>query len=166
MEVLKNLKPYEVFRFFEEICSIPHGSGNTKQISDYLVAFAKDNKLWYRQDAMGNVIIKKPGTAGYEDSKPVIIQGHIDMVCEKDADCDIDFATEGLSLHEDGTFVFAEGTTLGGDDGIAVAFAMAILADEGTIAHPAIEAVFTVDEEIGLLGATAIDCSDLEKMLK
>lgn len=165
MEVLKNLKPYEVFRYFEEICSIPHGSGNTKQISDYLVAFAKDNKLWYRQDAMGNVIIKKPGTAGYEDSKPVIIQGHIDMVCEKDADCDIDFATEGLRLHEDGTFVFAEGTTLGGDDGIAVAFAMAILADEGTIAHPAIEAVFTVDEEIGLLGATAIDCSDLEGKL-
>ena len=118
MEVLKNLKPYEVFRYFEEICSIPHGSGNTKQISDYLVAFAKDNKLWYRQDAMGNVIIKKPGTAGYEDSKPVIIQGHIDMVCEKDADCDIDFATEGLRLQEDGTFVFAEGTTLGGDDGI------------------------------------------------
>lgn len=162
MGVLEHLKPVEVFRYFEEICSIPHGSTNTKQISDYLVAFAKEHNLWYRQDEWNNVIIKKPGTAGYEASKPVIIQGHIDMVCEKESDCDIDFATEGLRLRENGEFVFAEGTTLGGDDGIAVAFAMAILADEGTISHPPIEAVFTVDEEIGLLGAAALDCSDLE----
>lgn len=162
MGVLDNLKPAEVFYYFEKICSIPHGSTNTKQLSDYLVSFAKEHKLWYRQDECNNVIIKKPGTVGYENAKPVIIQGHIDMVCEKESDCDIDFATEGLRLCEDGEFVFAEGTTLGGDDGIAVAFAMAILADEGNISHPPVEAVFTVDEEIGLLGAAYLDCSDLE----
>lgn len=162
MGVLSSLEPKVVFDYFEQICGIPHGSSNTKQISDYLVDFAKDRNLWYRQDELGNVIIKKPGTAGYEQSSPVIIQGHIDMVCEKDADCSIDFTKDGLDLVIDDNFVYAKGTTLGGDDGIAVAFALAILDDKESIAHPPIEAVFTVDEEIGLLGAAGLDCSDLE----
>lgn len=162
MGILEKLEPYAVFHYFEEICGIPHGSGNTKQISDYLVAFAKEHKLSYRQDENNNVIIKKPGTKGYEGAKPVIIQGHMDMVCAKEADCDIDFSKDGLRLCQDGEYIYAKGTTLGADDGIAVAFALAILSDTGSIKHPPIEAVFTVDEEIGLLGATYLDCSDLK----
>lgn len=161
MGVLSNLEPQVVFDYFEQICGIPHGSSNTKQISDYLVDFAKARGLWYRQDEANNVIIKKPGTAGFEQSAPVIIQGHMDMVCEKESGCEIDFEKDGLDLAVDGNFVYAKGTTLGGDDGIAVAFALAILDDKGTIEHPPIEAVFTVDEEIGLLGAAALDCTDL-----
>ena len=158
---LAGLEPASVFGYFEEICSIPHGSGNTKMISDYLVNFAKEQNLRYIQDENNNVILFGEGTCGMEDHPPVILQGHMDMVCEKDADCPIDMATEGLDVTHNGSFVYARGTTLGGDDGIAVAMALALLADK-TIPHPPIEAIITVDEEIGLLGAASIDLSELK----
>lgn len=161
MNVCTNLEPKKVFQFFEEICGIPHGSGNTKEISDYCVAFARARGLFCEQDSKNNVIIKKPGTPGYEDSEPVIIQGHMDMVCEKESSRDIDFTREGLSLYIDGDFLKAEGTTLGGDDGIALAYAFAIL-DSDTLAHPPLEVVLTVDEETGMLGAESIDVSGLK----
>ena len=158
---LSGLEPASVFGYFEEICAIPHGSGNTKMISDYLVNFAKEQGLRYIQDENNNVILFGEGTCGMEDHPPVILQGHMDMVCEKDAECPIDMATEGLDLTHNGSFVYAKGTTLGGDDGIAVAMALALLADK-TIPHPPIEAIITVDEEIGLLGAASIDLSELK----
>ncbi len=159
--VLEGKKPQKVFKYFEELCSIPHGSGNTKKISDYLVSFARDKGFQYIQDEHDNVIIYKKATAGYEHSPVVILQGHIDMVCEKTAETDIDFKNEGLRLKCDGNIIYAEGTTLGGDDGIAVAYMLAIL-DSEDILHPALECVFTADEEIGLLGANALDCSVLQ----
>lgn len=158
---LAGLKPGSVFRYFEEICAIPHGSRNTKAISDYLVAFAKEHNLKYIQDESNNVILFGPGTCGMEDHAPVILQGHMDMVCEKDASCPLDMAVDGLDLMHDDRYVYAKGTTLGGDDGIAVAYALAILEDN-TIAHPPLEVIITVDEEIGMLGATAIDLSMLQ----
>ena len=153
---LAGLEPAGVYGYFEKLCSIPHGSRNTKAISDYLVSFAKDHHLKYVQDSSNNVIIYQPGTPGYEDHPTVILQGHMDMVCEKDPDCKKDMETEGLDVTHDDTCVFAEGTTLGGDDGIAVAYALAVL-DDPAIAHPPLEVVITVDEEIGMLGADALD---------
>ena len=161
MAILENYEPKNVFHYFEEICSIPHGSGNTKQISDYLVNFAKAHQFRYVQDEMNNVVIYKPATPGYENAPTVILQGHMDMVCEKRPDVKHDFTAEGLKLKVDGDYLSAEGTTLGGDDGIAVAYGLAIL-DSTDLSHPALEAVFTVDEEIGLLGADGFDCSVLK----
>ncbi len=161
MGVCEHLEPQRVFHYFEEICRIPHGSGNTGEISSYCVAFAKDHGLKWLQDGSGNVIIFKDGTEGYEASDPVIIQGHMDMVCEKESGAGIDFEKDGLDLYVDGDFLRARGTTLGGDDGIALAYAFALLED-GTLPHPPLEAVFTVDEEIGLLGAEGIDLSMLK----
>lgn len=161
MTVLSELQPKEVFRFFEEICAIPHGTYDTKRISDYCVKFAEERKLEVLQDEVNNVIIRKPGTAGYEESEPVILQGHLDMVCEKTPESAHDFATQGLDLYVEDGFVKARNTTLGGDDGIAVAMTLAIL-DSSDIAHPPIEAVFTVDEEIGMGGAMDIDLSTLK----
>ncbi|MBR3973219.1 MAG: aminoacyl-histidine dipeptidase [Oscillospiraceae bacterium] len=158
---LAGLQPAAVFGFFEEICAIPHGSGNTKAISDYLVNFAKERNLLYVQDELNNVIIFQEGTCGYEDHEPVIIQGHMDMVCEKDASCPLDMAVDGLNVTHDGQYVFAKGTTLGGDDGIAVAYALAIL-DDTTIPHPPLEVIITVDEETGMYGAAGIDLSDIK----
>ena len=158
---LAGLEPASVFGYFEEICAIPHGSRNTRMISDYLVNFAKAHDLRYIQDEADNVIIFGDATPGYEDHPAVILQGHMDMVCEKDADCPIDMATQGLDVTHDGKFVFAKGTTLGADNGIAVAMGMAILADK-TIPHPPIELLITSDEEIGLLGAAAVDLSELK----
>ena len=158
---LAGLQPDKVFEYFEQICAIPHGSGNTKAISDYLVAFAEQHGLEYRQDELNNVIIFGQGTCGMEDHAPVIIQGHMDMVCEKDEDSPINMDTDGLDVTHDGEYVFAKGTTLGGDDGIAVAFALALLADE-SIPHPPLEVVITVDEETGMEGATGIDLSELK----
>ena len=157
---LAGLEPASVFGYFEELCGIPHGSGNTKAISDYLVSFAKEHGLRYRQDGLNNVILFQEGTCGMENHDPVIIQGHMDMVCEKNEDCVINMETDGLDVTHDGEYVFAKGTTLGGDDGIAVAFALALLADK-TIAHPPLEVVITVDEETGMEGATGIYLSDL-----
>ena len=158
---LAGLQPASVFKYFEEICAIPHGSRNTKLISDYLVGFAKDHGLRYFQDEANNVVIFQDGTCGYEDHDPVIIQGHMDMVCEKDADCPINMETEGLDVTHDGQYIYAKGTTLGGDDGIAIAFALALM-DDTTIPHPPLEVIITVDEEIGMLGAAVIDLHELK----
>ncbi len=166
MRVLENLQPERVFYHFEEIAKIPHGSGNTKQISDYLVAFAKEHNLEYYQDEINNVIIIKEAIVGYENAEAVIIQGHMDMVCEKESDCNIDFEKDGLDLYVEDGFVKAKGTTLGGDDGIAVAYGLALL-EATDIAHPRLELVITVDEETGMDGAYGIDLSMLKgkKML-
>lgn len=163
LEVLKDkkLESQKVFDYFEEIAAIPHGSKNTKQISDYLVEFAKAHALEYYQDEANNIVMIQEATAGYENASPIIIQGHMDMVCEKESDCDIDFEKDGLDLYIDGDFLKARGTTLGGDDGIAVAYALAIM-DTPEIAHPRLEVVITVDEEIGMLGAEVIDLSMLK----
>lgn len=161
MNHLENLQPKNVFRYFQEICRIPHGSYHTKQISDYLVNFAKEHGFEHYQDADDNVIIIKEASCGYENAEPVILQGHMDMVCEKEADREIDFEKDGLELYVDGDFLKARGTTLGGDDGIAVAYALAIL-DDDTLMHPRLEVVITSDEEVGLLGAKSIDVSMLK----
>lgn len=161
MALLGELQPQNVFQFFEEICAIPHGTFHTKEISDYCVAFAEERGLEYTQDKINNIIIKKPGSEGYEDSKPVILQGHLDMVCEKRPGSGHDFQKDGLKLLVEDGYVKAEDTTLGGDDGIAVAMTLALL-DSTDLPHPPIEAVFTVDEEIGMSGASEIDLSGLK----
>lgn len=161
MSILEQYEPKEALHYFEELAAIPHGSGNVKAISDYCVAFGKEHHLEVHQDQLYNVIMAKDATPGYEDVDPIIIQGHLDMVCEKTLDSQIDFLKDGLDLQTDGEWVWANGTTLGGDDGIAIAFALAVLASD-TLEHPRIETVFTVDEEIGLLGAAAIDLSMLK----
>ncbi len=166
MRVFEHLEPERVFYYFEEICGIPHGSGNTRQISDYLVSFARKHGLECRQESCGNVVIRKPAAPGYEQADTVMLQGHMDMVAVKNRDCDLDLEKEGLrpAVSGDGQWVYAEGTSLGGDDGIAVAYALAILEDN-TLRHPELEAVFTVDEEIGLLGASALDTRDLKSRI-
>lgn len=163
MEAVKlaGLEPAAVFGYFEKLCSIPHGSRNTKQISDYLVLFAKEQGIRYVQDELNNILMFQEGTCGYEDHAPVILQGHMDMVCEKDEDCPIDMEKEGLDVTHDGTCVYAKGTTLGGDNGIAVAYALALLADK-TIPHPPLEVIITVDEEIGMEGAAGVDLKALK----
>lgn len=157
---INELSPSEVFSYFQEICAIPHGSGNTGMIADYCLEFAKLHGLKARKDAADNVVIFKAGSSGYEDCEPVILQGHLDMVCEKEPDCDIDMSVQSIKACTDGKMVWADGTTLGADDGIAVAFILAVLASD-TIAHPPIQAVLTSDEEIGMLGARDLDTSDL-----
>lgn len=158
---LAGLQPASVFAYFEKICSIPHGSGNTKAISDYLVSFAQDHNIRYIQDELNNVILFADASEGYEDHPPVILQGHMDMVCEKDADCSLDMAIDGLDITHNGKVVYANGTTLGADNGIAVAYALAILSDK-SIAHPPLEIIITVDEETGMFGAAGIDLSMLK----
>lgn len=159
--MLEHIQPTEVFTKFEQICSIPHGSGNVKQISNFLVEFAKERNLWHRQDSMGNVVIAKEATPGMEEKETMIIQGHMDMVAVKEDSCNKDMTRDGLDLVVDGDYISAEGTSLGADDGIAVAYALAIL-DSDDIPHPPLEVVITVDEEVGLIGAGAIDLSDLK----
>jgi len=163
MEAVKlaGLKPASVFAYFEKLCSYPHGSGNTKAISDYLKSFAREQGIRCIQDELNNIILFQEGTCGYEAHPPVILQGHMDMVCDQDADCTIDMQTQGVDVTYDGSYVFANGTTLGGDNGIAVAYAMALLADK-TIPHPPLEVILTVDEETGMFGAAGIDLSMLQ----
>ena len=161
MGVLSNLEPKKVFYYFEEITKIPHGSGNVEQISDFLVDFAKAHKLFYIQDAMKNVIMVKEATPGYENEPVVILQGHMDMVAVQTPDCSMDMKTEGLKVGICGDNVYAEGTSLGGDDGIAVAYALALL-DSEDIRHPRLEVIITVDEEVGMDGAREIDLSMLQ----
>lgn len=161
MRVLDGLEPKKVFHYFEEICGIPHPSYNEKKISDYLVGFAQEHRLEYYQDALGNVIMIAPATAGYEHEEPIILQGHMDMVCEKAPGVEIDFENDGLQLRIDGDYVTAQGTTLGGDDGIAVAYALAIL-DSDEVQHPRLEVVITVSEEVGMEGAAGIDLTMLK----
>lgn len=161
MSVLAGLKPERVFYYFEELCKIPHGSGNIEAISNYLVDFAKEHEIKYVQDEMKNVILFKDATEGYENSGTVMLQGHMDMVCAKRPDVSFDFLSEGLKLGIDGDYIHANGTTLGGDNGIAVAYILALM-EAKDLKHPALEGVITVDEEIGLLGAKGLDCSELK----
>ena len=161
MSALTGLEPASVFHYFEEICGIPHTSHHEKALSDYCVQFAKAHGLACRQDEMGNLLIKAPATPGYEKEPGLILQGHLDMVGVKTADCSLDLEKDAIHPVVDGGYVCAEGTTLGGDDGIAVAYALAVL-DAKDIPHPALEVVLTVCEEVGLLGASAMDFSDLE----
>lgn len=160
MRILENLEPQNVFYYFEEICKIPHGSGNTRQISDYLKAFADEHGLYCRQDELNNIIMIKEASKGYEDHEPVLLQGHMDMVAVKDADCTIDMTKDGLQLEILGDRLTAKGTSLGGDDGIAVAFGLALLAED-QYRHPRIELILTVDEEVGMEGATGLTVDDL-----
>ena len=157
--VLEGIQPERVLYYFEEICKIPHGSRNTKQISDYCMEFAKKHGLEARQDMWNNCLIKKEASAGREDESCVMLQGHLDMVVQQTPDCGKNMETEGLELLVEGDYIYAKDTTLGGDDGIAIAYALAILESED-ISHPPLEAVFTVDEEIGMLGAKNMDLSD------
>ena len=161
MAVLANCKPTDVFHYFEQICKIPHGSHNEQALSDYIRDWARGLGLEVVQDHVRNVIIKKPATAGYEASPAVILQGHTDMVCEKNADVEFDFTKDPLDIYVDGDYIKARGTTLGADNGIAVAMAMAVLADN-TLEHPALEIVLTSVEEAGMDGAKGIDASQLK----
>jgi len=161
MSVLHSLQPANVLRFFEELSAIPHGSGNTRAISDYCVNFAKERGLDWWQDDVNNVVIAKPASEGYENAPAMIIQGHLDMVCEKTADNLIDMAVEPITLQTDGQWIWADRTTLGGDDGIAVAMALAAL-DDDSLRHPRLEVVLTVDEEIGMIGAVALEPTMLQ----
>lgn len=158
---VSELKPQTVFKYFSEICKIPHGSGNTSALAEYCVDIAKKHRLEYCLDGAGNVIIFKNGTAGYENSPPVILQGHLDMVCDKTDGCPLDMEKDGLILCTDGEYVWADGTTLGGDDGIALAYMLTLLASD-SIPHPPLEAIFTSDEEIGMIGANNLDVSRLK----
>ena len=160
MDRLTGLQPESVFEFFDTICDIPHGSGNTEQMLAFLEGFAKERELDYKIDAAGNIVIFKGASEGYEKSAPVILQGHMDMVCASDAGVRHDFEHDVLDLGIEGDYLYAEGTSLGGDDGIAVAYMLAVL-DDDSLAHPPIEAVFTNDEEVGLLGASAFDAGIL-----
>lgn len=158
MGVLSGLKPEPVFHYFEEICGIPHTSHHEKALSDYCVRFAKERGYACTQDEMGNVIIIAEATEGYEEVPAVILQGHLDMVGDKAEGCDIDMEKEGPRVYVDGDFLRADGTTLGADNGIAVAYMLALLdAKDNSIPHPRMEVVLTVCEEVGLLGASAMD---------
>ena len=149
---MKNLEPKLVWGLFDEITKVPRPSKHEEKIGKYLVEFAKSHNLENQCDAIGNVVIRKPATAGYESRPTVVLQAHTDMVCEKNSDKVFDFDNDPIQTIIDGDWVKADGTTLGADDGIGVAAALALLIDE-SVAHPALEALFTVDEETGLTGA-------------
>ncbi len=161
MRKLAGLKPEKVFKYFEEISAIPRGSTNMEKISEYCVNFASERGLKFLRDEANNVVIFKEGNAGGEMAEPIILQGHLDMVCQKTEETEFDFEKDGLNLYIDGDFVKAQGTTLGADNGIAVAMILAIL-DSQDIPHPPIEAVFTTDEEIGMIGAMALSARELK----
>ena len=158
---LAGLEPAPVFGFFESICSIPHGSRNTARLRAWLVEFAHTRNLRCIADDGGNVIIFKDAAPGYEDHPPIILQSHMDMVCAKDADCPVNMEQDGLELMRDEEFIWAKGTSLGADDGLGMAYILAIL-DDVTLPHPALEAVFTDSEEVGMGGAIKLDCSVLK----
>ena len=154
--VVNGYEPKAVFEIFEDLCAIPHGSGNEKGVADYIAAFAEKRGLFLLRDETGNVFVRKEASKGYENTPPILLQGHMDMVCEKNADSTHDFLTDGLKLSVKDGFIWADGTTLGADNGIAVAMMLAILDTED---HPIIECLFTVEEETGLFGAQGFDCS-------
>ncbi len=163
--VLANCNPANVFAFFEDICAIPHGSGNEAAIAEYIAAFARERQLFYHKDDTNNVFIRLPASEGCEDKPAVLLQGHTDMVCEKDPDSDHDFLTDGLDLFVEDGKIGARGTTLGGDNGVAVAMMLALL-DNPPEKHPTIECLFTVSEETGLEGAHAFDPAAVGVMAK
>lgn len=156
--IIKGYEPEKLFHFFEEISAVPRGSGNEKGISDYLVKFARERGLWVYQDDSYNVIIRKGGSKGAEDKPAVMLQGHIDMVCDKRAGVEHDFEKEGIKLVVKDGVLSAEGTTLGADNGVAIALMLMVLDDEN-VKHPPVECVFTTEEEVGLNGAQALDKS-------
>ena len=156
--LIQNRKPASVFRFFEDICAIPHPSYHEEKVADYLCAFAEERGLECYRDSLHNVLIKKPATPDRVNAAPLMFQGHTDMVCVKTAESTIDFMKDGLSLYIDGDFLRANGTTLGADDGIAVAVMLALL-DGELSSHPALECLFTAAEEVGLDGAEGFDYS-------
>ena len=158
--ILDHLEPRSVFHCFELLSAIPRGSGNTKAVSDFCVRFAEERGLEHYQDALNNVIIIAPAAPGYEDAPPVIVQGHLDMVCAVAPGCEKDMAREGLELFVEGDRIGARGTSLGGDDGAAVAMILALL-DDPSLPRPRLEAVLTVDEETGMFGARALDAAPL-----
>ena len=149
---LKDLQPQEVFSIFHEITRVPRPSKKEEQIGRWLIDFAKSHNLEYEQDAIGNIVMRVPATIGYEHHDGVILQAHMDMVCEKNNDIEHDFLRDPIDTYIDGDFVKARGTTLGGDDGIGMAMALAALTSK-EMKHPALEALFTIDEETGLTGA-------------
>lgn len=161
MRVTAGLKPERVFAYFEEISQIPRGSGDREKISQYCLDFAEKHGLRAVRDEAFNVIIYKDGAVGYETAKPVILQGHLDMVCQKETGSNFDFEKDPIKLLREGDFITADGTTLGADNGIAVSMILAIL-ESDSIPHPPIEAVFTTDEEVGMLGAMELDMSRLK----
>lgn len=161
MDILEGLQPQKVFTYFERICRIPHGSGNIEKISDYIADFAKERGLFCIQDDLKNIIIIKEATPGYEQEEPYILQGHMDMVAVKEPGCEIDMAVEPLRLKVENGRIYAEGISLGGDDGIAVAYCLALL-DTPELDHPRLEIILTVDEETGMEGALGIDLSMLQ----
>lgn len=158
---LEQLDYKGIFKYFSEISEIPRGSGNEAEISEYLVSFAKSWGLMYTKDEANNVIIIKEATPGYENEPAIMLQGHMDMVCEKRKEGTHDFLKDGIKLLVDGDYLHADGTTLGADNGIAVAYILALLSDK-ELKHPRIEAVITTDEEVGMNGAKALDLSSLK----
>ena len=160
MGTLSSLNPEKVFAFFEKICSIPHGSGNCAALSAFVADFAKQRRLDFAVDAEQNVLIRKPASPGYEKYETLILQGHLDMVCEKDPELEVDFAKDAIQPYIDGDDIKARGTSLGGDNGIAIAMMLAIL-DDDTLHHPQLEMLMTVDEETSMDGAFGFDCAQL-----
>lgn len=147
--------------YFEELTKIPHGSFHEEAIADYVESIAKEYHLDYRRDEMNNIVVFKAGTQGYEDHEPLMLEAHLDMVCEKNSDSHHDFENDPLDLYIKDGFLHAKGTTLGADDGYGVSYMLALLTEEG-VKHPPLECVFTVQEEVGLCGALAFDASDLK----
>ncbi len=158
--ILNDLKPQEFFKWFGEICKIPHGSKNEKELVEFIKNFAEQHSLEYTVDAKGNVFMKVPATKGYEQQPSILFQAHLDMVCVKEENCEFDFLKDSIRLKITGDKLHAEGTTLGADNGVGVATMLAI-ADSSKIAHPELEFLFTVEEEIGLLGIRAFDMSKI-----
>jgi len=161
MDIISKLEPKKVFQYFEAISNIPRCSGNEKAISDYMVSFAKKLGLQVIQDDVYNIIIKKPATKGYEKAPTIILQGHLDMVCEKENDIIHDFKKDPLKLYIDGDLIRAKGTTLGADNGAAIAYQMAILASDD-LEHPELEMFMTIDEERGMTGVANMNPAHLD----
>ncbi len=157
---LKGIEPRLVWDYFEQICQYPHPSKKEDKLADFLKEWAKKNNFEYQEDAAGNLVIRKPATPGMEDRLPIAIQGHIDMVCEKNSDVDFDFENDPIQCYVDGDWVTAKGTTLGADNGVGIAMGMALMT--GGYEHPDIELLCTRDEETGLTGAMSLD----DKMLR
>ena len=156
MSVLADLEPRVIMDYFDILTQIPRGSENEKGVSDWVVQFAKDRGLEYHQDALHCVLVRKPGSPGYENAPTLILHGHLDMVCAKDDGVEFDFLTQGLNLLRDGDYITADGTSLGADNGIGVAYILALL-DSSDIPHPPLEAVLTAMEEKGKVGGANFD---------
>ncbi len=154
--ILEGLLPEKVFYYFEEISKIPRESKHEERISNYLYALSREKGWHVKQDKALNIIIKKPATSGYENAQAVILQGHMDMVCEKIKDTDHDFSKDPLKLRRVDDHIYATGTTLGADNGIALAYCLAIL-DSEDVPHPNLEVLLTTDEEEGMSGVIALD---------